>query len=96
MRGLKTAIVVMGVLIVACLGVLVTTIVRRSMAPTMASSGMIAIPPGAVVEGESLDGVRILLRIRLADGRQRLQIADVASGRTLGQFDLVPETPAGR
>ena len=90
-RALKTAIIVMGVLIVICLAVLVTAIVRRGASGTVAGNALIAVPAGATVEGEALDGRRVLLRLRLADGRQRLLIADTETGRTLGHLDLVSE-----
>lgn len=88
-RVLKAAIAIMGVAIVLVLGAIVTLMVRKvtAQAPTLAA-GPITIPPGATIEGEALDGRRVLLRLRMPDGTQKFQLVDLDGGRNLGQFEI--------
>ncbi len=81
MRALKGLVIGMGVLIVAGLAVVVVTIANRSFhgaaAPTDA---VLALPQGAEVVETSLDGQRLALRLRLADGTSEIHVFDLATG----------------
>ena len=82
MRALKALVIGMGVLIVAGLATVVVTIANRTLdadgSPTEAA---FAIPPGAEVLETALDGNRIALRLRLADGTAAIHVFDLATGR---------------
>lgn len=89
MRALKALVIGMGVLIVVGLAVVVVTIAKRAddAKPEAASAerrmgtAPLAVPAGATVLETDLDGGRIALRLRLADGTMAVFVYDLASGR---------------
>lgn len=99
MRALKALVIVMGVLIVIGLGVVVVTIVKRSARLADSSSTTsfgrtdVAVPPGSRVVETAVDGHRLVLRLTLADGRDRLLVVDLRTGREAGTIDLTPRPP---
>ena len=82
MRALKALVIGMGVLIVVGLIVVAVTIANRTLdgerPPTEAA---FALPDGAKVLETALDGNRIALRLRLADGAEAIHVFDLATGR---------------
>lgn len=86
MRALKGLVIGMGGLIVAGLVVVVATVVNRSLdrdaAP--ATESALALPRGAEVLETALDGGRIALRLRLADGTTAIHVFELATGRRVG------------
>ncbi len=48
----------------------------------------IAIPPGAAAEEIVMDKARVVVRLRLSDGRAALLLIDAATGRKLGMITL--------
>ena len=82
MRALKALVIGMGVLIAVGLATVVVTIANRTLdtdrPPTEAA---FAIPPGAEVLETALDGGRVALRLRLADGTTAIHVFDLATGR---------------
>ena len=82
MRALKALVIGMGVLIVAGLATVVVTIANRTLdtdrPPTEAA---FALPDGAAVLETALDGDRVALRLRLADGTTAIHVFDLATGR---------------
>ena len=82
MRALKALVIGMGVLIVVGLIVVAVTIVNRTLdgepPPTEAA---LALPAGAEVLETALDGDRVALRLRLADGAEEIHVFDLATGR---------------
>lgn len=82
MRALKALVIGMGVLIAAGLAVVVVTVANRALdgerPPTKAA---LALPDGAEVLETVLDGDRIALRLRLADGAEAIHVFDLATGR---------------
>ena len=82
MRALKALVIGMGVLIVVGLIVVVVTIANRTLdgerPPTEAA---LALPDGAEVLETALDGNRVALRLRLADGAEAIHVFDLATGR---------------
>ena len=72
MRALKALVIGMGVLIVVGLAVVVVTIANRTIDGGKPSTdAAFALPDGAEVLETALDGDRIALRLRLADGTTR-------------------------
>jgi hypothetical protein len=93
MRGLKTLVIVMGVLLVVGFMVLVATIAarlpHRAPEPGAAfTAPPITLPPGAKIERMSTGPDRIVLAIALPDGTQQLLTIDLQTGRLLGTIPL--------
>jgi hypothetical protein len=59
--------------------------------PGSTLAGEIALPAGARLVGHALSGSRLTLDIDTA-GRRSILIYDIAEGRVIGRFDLVPGT----
>ncbi len=58
--------------------------------PGDAVEGSIDLPEGARVVSQALDGMRVSLHLRLADGAEELRLYDLASGRMIARFALQP------
>ncbi|MDH3241440.1 MAG: DUF6476 family protein [Alphaproteobacteria bacterium] len=89
MGGLKSLVVVMGIAIIVGATVVVMTIVQR--AGTLGPAGgpkAVELPAGARVVGQDISDKRILLRLRLADGEERLLVIDAESGAVRATFTL--------
>jgi hypothetical protein len=91
MAGLKTLVIGMGIAVLIGATVVVATIIQRGAGlggePARSS---IALPAGARVVESRIEGGRILLRLRLADGAERLLVNDARTGRPIAVHDLVP------
>lgn len=98
-RGLKIAVVVMGViLIVGFLAVFITIAYRvanpRAPVPGEGPAGYdlpVALSAGAEISGIEFTGERALLTVTGPDGAQSLIVLDTERGRTIGRFTLQPE-----
>ena len=95
MAGLKTLVIVMGIAVIVGATVVVTTIIQRGGAlgepVARVARGAINLPAGARVAETRIDGGRILLRLSLKDGRQRILIVDAATGAPIAVHELAPE-----
>ena len=96
MRGLKTAVVVMGIMLVVGFFALVAVIAGRvankqkgaeSVAAPFAAPP-IELPAGAHIETMAVGPDRVVLDVLLAGGERQLVIIDLASGRKLGAVPL--------
>jgi hypothetical protein len=91
MRGLKTLVIVMGVmLIVGVVGLVVaiaTRLAHRAPAPAF-SAPPITLPHGSTIETMSIGSDRIVLQVDLVDGSVQLIVIDLATGRQLGTIPL--------
>ena len=89
MRGLKSLVIIMGIAILVAATVVVMTIIQRAvnLAPP-AETKAIQLPPGATVVGQDISDKRILLRIRLPTGEERLIIVDADTGAVNRTFTL--------
>ncbi|WP_299939076.1 fimbrial protein [uncultured Nitratireductor sp.] len=58
--------------------------------PGDAMEGVIDLPEGARVLSQSLDGARISLHVRLADGGEELRLYDLSNGNMAARFTLQP------
>ena len=81
MRALKGLVIVMGALIVAGLVTIVVTVANRTLDGGAATEAAFALPAGAEVLETALDGGKIALRLRLADGTTAIHVFDLATGR---------------
>jgi len=93
MQGLKLLVIGLGAAIVVMLAVIVATIAdRAAQAPERLprfDPGTLSIPPGARIAHVAVGEGRAIVQLDLADGRARLLVIDLASGRGLGVIDLV-------
>ena len=90
MRALKGLVIGMGALIVAGLAVVAVTIVNRSLDGGAATEAALALPEGAEVLETALDGGRVALRLRLADGTTAIHVFDLATGRRIAAARIGP------
>jgi hypothetical protein len=89
MALLKTAVIVMGVLIFAGIAVVGVTLVNRvGGASAPAASARIELPQGARIVESRADGKTILLRVTLADGKTQLRLYDL-EGKLTSTIDVV-------
>ncbi|GAC1477683.1 MAG: hypothetical protein NVS2B11_00540 [Acetobacteraceae bacterium] len=88
MRGLKVAVVAMGVLILAGTGVIVTVLLQRiSATPGAIASVLLDEPAGTRIVGSSLAQDRLAVQLQ-GGGPDRLVPVDTRSGRVLGRIGL--------
>ncbi len=95
MAGLKTLVIVMGIVIIAGATVVVTTIILRGGAlggPVV--RGVIDLPAGARVMETRMDGGRLLIRLELAGGGERILINDARTGAPIATLDLARDGKA--
>lgn len=105
MRALKAVVIVLGVLILAGTTILVVTIIRRAQrlgeprpveitAPVGPPRGFdtarVKLPPGSEVVETRAAGERLVLRVRLPGGEERLILLDMGSGAVTGTIVLEP------
>jgi hypothetical protein len=96
-RLLAVSIGIMFVSLMAVLGAIVYKFTRPAEGPAPVASGVpseapvagaIALPAGFAVEAMALDGDRVALFGRLADGSRRLIVHDAVSGRTISETTI--------
>jgi len=92
LRGLKTLVVVMGVMLVAGVAILVVAMATR-VSQTRPAVMPFAAPPldlpaGARIESMSVGGDRLVVDVVLSDGGRQLLVIDLATGRRLGVIPL--------
>jgi hypothetical protein len=90
MALLKTAVIVMGVLIFAGIAVVGVTLVNRvgGASSPAAANARIELPPGARVVETRIDGKTILMRVTLADGKTQLRLYDL-DGKLTSMIEIV-------
>lgn len=97
MQALKALVIVMGVLIIAGMGLLVYGLMTRvSWEDDSASSGAAksfgdvsqTLPAGASVGEISVDGGRAVVQVRLPGGGAELRVYDLSTGAAMGTIQL--------
>lgn len=83
---LKSVVAILGVLILVMIALIVWAVLRRAEPPTI--GGTITLPAGAEIQDTSLAGDRLVLRIKLPDGTERLVTVDATSGKQLGTLSV--------
>ena len=81
MAALKALVIGMALLIVAGLAVVAVTIANRTLESGGPADAALALPPGAEIIETALDGRRIALRLRLADGSMAIHVYDLDTGK---------------
>ncbi|HEY3916140.1 MAG TPA: DUF6476 family protein [Stellaceae bacterium] len=101
MRGLKVLVVVMGLVLVAGVVALGFAVEYRIDHPRPAGSApsvppphasTIDLPAGARVVGAEASGDRLVVRIELAGGSEKLIIVNLATGEPVSTVTLRPTT----
>lgn len=94
-RGLKIAVVVMGVMLVVGVVVLIGAIAARvsHKAPEAATrpafvAEPIELPAGSRIEAMTAGADRLVIDLLLADGTRHLLVLDLGTGRRLGMIPL--------
>ncbi len=102
-RGLKIAVIVMGVLLVGGFAFVMAAIVYQASklggktadepgpaaAPVSAPEATLIIPPDATVTSLALDGDRLALHLQSSAGAE-IAVIDVVSGKVLSRIKLEP------
>jgi hypothetical protein len=80
-----------GIMMIGLLAVL-GAIVYKMSGPSGAAvaDGSLSVPAGMTVVDQSLDGDRLALRLRKADGSEVIAIYALSDGRRIGRFILTP------
>ena len=89
MLGLKVLVGVMTVLLIAGFGMLVGGLVMQAkrIEPGFGASDL-TLPVGAKVVETAIQGDRVILRVALPDGEERLHVFDIANGRAIGTIAI--------
>jgi hypothetical protein len=104
-RGLKSLVIVLGVLLVGGMAALVAAIAWRGThrppdavgSDRAAATGRVPfdsvadLPPGADVIAVEAAGERLVVQLRLGSGARQLVIFDLRSGTRLGTIELRPQ-----
>jgi hypothetical protein len=94
MRSLKALVIFMGVLIVIGLALLAygltTKAGRLAMGTPATGFGEVeaSLPKGAVIAETSVGDGRVVLRVEMPGGEQRLMVFDLSTGASLGVIRL--------
>ena len=102
MRGLKIAVVVMGIMLVVGFAALIVAVAYRMSHPRtpepthpqqpVAGQAFVAapveLPPGGRIEAMATSADRLVLDILLPDGNRQLLILDPTTGRRIGTIPL--------
>jgi hypothetical protein len=101
-RILKIAVVVMGAMLVIGFALLVALVVYRASktkpvaplapagvsVPLAGGAAEAAIPKGATWLASSIDGNRLVVTLKTADGGLQLMVIDIAGGQLIGDMRL--------
>lgn len=87
MRALQAAVIVMGVLIVAGVAVVGTTIVRRMAAPVGGAAVVLDEPVGTRMVSAALAGERLAVVLQ-GGGPDRVLLVDPRTGAVAGRVGL--------
>jgi hypothetical protein len=92
-RLARLMVVSIGIMMVGLLAVLGAIVYKAYGTPSgsTALNGTLAIPAGMNVIDQSLDGDRIALRLRGADGAETIMLFSLADGSVSGMWPLVQD-----
>ena len=107
MQALKTLVIVLGILILAGLGLVGYVLVKRGLnsggpepvpraaAPVAAETpyGPVAIdlPAGAKIASTRVSGGRLVVELAMPNGTERVLTLGLADGKLIGTIDLKPQ-----
>jgi hypothetical protein len=92
-RLARLMVVSIGIMMVGLLAVLGAIVYKAYGIPssTIALQGTFAIPAGMSVVDQSLDGDRIALRLKSADGTEAIMLFSLTDGRVIGNWPIATE-----
>jgi len=104
-RGLKSLVIVLGVLLVGGMAALVAAIAwrgthrppdaiaidRAAPAVRVPFESAADLPPGAEIIAVQAEGERLVVQLRLGGGARQILIFDMRSGARLGAIELRPQ-----
>ena len=100
MRALQALVIIMGLLIVAGVAVIGTTIAMRATQQRDAPKGLpafgdvqLALPPGGRVVWVSADDGRLVIHVQGGAEAARFEILDLATGGRLGTVRVSGDAP---
>ena len=88
MLVLKTLVIGFAVLLIVAAGILIAFAANRLGGTKAVDLASLPIPAGCAVEQMTAEGDRLILSIGGRDDCRRVLIADMKSGKVIGQFDL--------
>lgn len=89
MMGLKVLVGVMTVLLIAGFGVMVGGMVMKARNLDRSfGAAEVTLPPGAKIMETAIQGDRVVVRVALPDGEERLHVLDIGSGRPIGTIAI--------
>ena len=90
-RGLKAAVIILGVLIFIALAVLVVGLTMRFSGHSMTSGNgaTVALPPGASITGTAVQNNRLIIRMKTPGGEE-IDIVDAGDGHLVGRVRTTP------
>ena len=83
-RGLKAVVIILGIILLGMLVAVVYGVVMKMGGKGGEIAATVSVKPGEQVVDMAGTGDRLVLRLRDAQGAERLIFVDPASGRTLG------------
>jgi len=99
LRGIKIAVIAMGIILIVGLAIVIARIVylmtRPSASPPAASSATISLPADTEIRTMAISGDRLAVHVVDGTGQRSILIIDLLSGRTLSRLGLSPEVPSG-
>ena len=91
-RLARLMVVSVGIMMIGLLAVLGAIVYKASIPSQVeVANGTLAIPAGMVVVDQSLDGERIALRLKSADGTETIMLFSIVNGSVLGTLPIVPD-----
>jgi hypothetical protein len=92
-RLARLMVVSIGIMMVGLLAVLGAIVYKAygTSASIAATEGTLAIPAGMSVIDQSLDGDRIALRLKSADGAETIMLFSLIDGSVAGQWPIVTD-----
>ena len=91
-RLARLMVVSIGIMMVGLFAVLGAVVYKASgTSQITVSNGTIAIPSGMTVVDQSLDGERIALRLKSADGSETILVFSLIDGRLSGTWPIVSD-----
>ena len=91
-RLARLMVVSIGIMMIGLLAVLGAIVYKAygTTAPSLAGNGSLVIPAGMSVVDHSIDGDRIALRLRAADGSETITLYSISDGSIVGTLQIVP------
>jgi hypothetical protein len=89
-RGLRVAVILLGVLIVIAFGILVIGLgIKLAAHGRPPRPAGFALPPGAAITGTAVQNDRLIMRVKTMTGEE-IDIVDTSDGHLVGRIETTP------